>query len=127
MSDPRCPAALYPLPAEKQVIDSDFIVTSRDTNVDAWMQHCSIACSMLQSGHILRRHVMLLALLCRCEKVIYSKKYGVDQICFTHHATSVVYSSKNGWDGVQRLGWDGKGWDGMERNKMRCDGLGTKN
>lgn len=33
-----------------------------------------------------------------CEKVIYSKKYGVDQICFTHHATSVVYSSKNGWD-----------------------------
>lgn len=33
-----------------------------------------------------------------CEKVIHSKKYGVDQICFTHHSSSVLYSSKNGWD-----------------------------
>ncbi|KAL3678072.1 hypothetical protein R1sor_021028 [Riccia sorocarpa] len=32
-------------------------------------------------------------------KTIHSKKYGVDQICFTHHPSSVVYSSKNGWDG----------------------------
>ncbi|CAM6017674.1 unnamed protein product [Sphagnum balticum] len=31
-------------------------------------------------------------------KTIHSKKYGVDQICFTHHTSSVVYSSKNGWD-----------------------------
>ncbi|XP_057812574.2 protein ANTHESIS POMOTING FACTOR 1 isoform X2 [Cryptomeria japonica] len=31
-------------------------------------------------------------------KTIYSKKYGVDLICFTHHPTSVLYSSKNGWD-----------------------------
>lgn len=32
------------------------------------------------------------------QKTIYSKKYGVDLICFTNHATSVLYSSKNGWD-----------------------------
>ncbi|KAH9321691.1 hypothetical protein KI387_016330, partial [Taxus chinensis] len=32
------------------------------------------------------------------QKTIYSKKYGVDLICFTHHPTSVLYSSKNGWD-----------------------------
>eukprot|EP00252_Welwitschia_mirabilis_P023786 TRINITY_DN6831_c0_g1_i1.p1 TRINITY_DN6831_c0_g1~~TRINITY_DN6831_c0_g1_i1.p1 ORF type:complete len:333 (-),score=76.90 TRINITY_DN6831_c0_g1_i1:388-1386(-) len=32
------------------------------------------------------------------QKTIYSKKYGVDLICFTHNATSVLYSSKNGWD-----------------------------
>ncbi|KAJ7545674.1 hypothetical protein O6H91_08G005500 [Diphasiastrum complanatum] len=31
-------------------------------------------------------------------KTIHSKKYGVDQICFTHHSSSVIYSSKNGWD-----------------------------
>eukprot|EP00270_Netrium_digitus_P009756 TRINITY_DN2988_c0_g1_i1.p1 TRINITY_DN2988_c0_g1~~TRINITY_DN2988_c0_g1_i1.p1 ORF type:complete len:409 (+),score=87.56 TRINITY_DN2988_c0_g1_i1:30-1229(+) len=31
-------------------------------------------------------------------KTIHSKKYGVDQICFTHHPSSVIYSSKNGWD-----------------------------
>ncbi|CAM6097506.1 unnamed protein product [Calypogeia fissa] len=31
-------------------------------------------------------------------KTIHSKKYGVDQICFAHHPSSVVYSSKNGWD-----------------------------
>ncbi len=35
----------------------------------------------------------------RLLKTIHSKKYGVDQICFTHHTSSVVYSSKNGWDG----------------------------
>lgn len=33
-----------------------------------------------------------------CLKTINSKKYGVDQICFTHNKGSVVYSSKNGWD-----------------------------
>lgn len=32
------------------------------------------------------------------QKTIYSKKYGVDLICFTNHPTSVLYSSKNGWD-----------------------------
>ncbi|GBG80429.1 hypothetical protein CBR_g30894 [Chara braunii] len=31
-------------------------------------------------------------------KTIHSKKYGVDKICFTHHANSVMYSSKNNWD-----------------------------
>eukprot|EP00897_Mesotaenium_endlicherianum_P011025 jgi/Mesen1/9951/ME000071S09362 len=31
-------------------------------------------------------------------KTIHSRKYGVDQVCFTHHPSSVVYSSKNGWD-----------------------------
>ncbi|EFJ21707.1 hypothetical protein SELMODRAFT_106264 [Selaginella moellendorffii] len=32
-------------------------------------------------------------------KTTQSKKYGVDQICFTHSSHSVVCSSKNGWDG----------------------------
>ncbi|KAH7282126.1 hypothetical protein KP509_35G013500 [Ceratopteris richardii] len=31
-------------------------------------------------------------------KMIYSKKYGVDQICFTHKKGCVLYASKNGWD-----------------------------
>ncbi|MCO5592918.1 hypothetical protein L7F22_046922 [Adiantum nelumboides] len=31
-------------------------------------------------------------------KMIYSKKYGVDQICFTHRKGCVLYASKNGWD-----------------------------
>jgi len=35
----------------------------------------------------------------RCLKTINSKKYGVDLVCFTAHPTTVIYSSKNGWDG----------------------------
>ena len=35
----------------------------------------------------------------RCLKTINSKKYGVDLVCFTSHPTTVIYSSKNGWDG----------------------------
>lgn len=31
-------------------------------------------------------------------KTIHSRKYGVDQIVFTHHPSAVLYSSKNGWD-----------------------------
>ncbi|XP_024404060.1 protein ANTHESIS POMOTING FACTOR 1 [Physcomitrium patens] len=31
-------------------------------------------------------------------KTIHSKKYGVDQICFTHHTNSVIYSSKKDSD-----------------------------
>ncbi|KAG9443009.1 hypothetical protein H6P81_018863 [Aristolochia fimbriata] len=38
-----------------------------------------------------------------CLKTINSKKYGVDLVCFTAHATSVIYSSKNGWDESLRL------------------------
>ncbi|KAH0456040.1 hypothetical protein IEQ34_013947 [Dendrobium chrysotoxum] len=34
-----------------------------------------------------------------CLKTINSKKYGVDLVCFTSHPTTVIYSSKNGWDG----------------------------
>lgn len=36
----------------------------------------------------------------RCLKTINSKKYGVDLVCFTSHPTTVIYSSKNGWDGM---------------------------
>ncbi|GMP27171.1 hypothetical protein CsSME_00003283 [Camellia sinensis var. sinensis] len=35
-----------------------------------------------------------------CLKTINSKKYGVDLVCFTSHPTTVIYSSKNGWDGM---------------------------
>ncbi|BBH08012.1 Transducin/WD40 repeat-like superfamily protein [Prunus dulcis] len=40
-----------------------------------------------------------------CLKTINSKKYGVDLVCFTSHPTTVIYSSKNGWDACvsQRL------------------------
>lgn len=31
-------------------------------------------------------------------KMIYSKKYGVGQVCFTHRKGCVLYASKNGWD-----------------------------
>lgn len=40
----------------------------------------------------------------RCLKTINSKKYGVDLVCFTSHPTTVIYSSKNGWDGNVNLG-----------------------
>ncbi|CAI0461646.1 unnamed protein product [Linum tenue] len=33
-----------------------------------------------------------------CLKTINSKKYGVDLVSFTSHPTTVIYSSKNGWD-----------------------------
>ncbi|XP_014506391.2 protein ANTHESIS POMOTING FACTOR 1-like [Vigna radiata var. radiata] len=33
-----------------------------------------------------------------CLKIINSKKSGVDLVCFTSHPTTVIYSSKNGWD-----------------------------
>ncbi|ONK55992.1 uncharacterized protein A4U43_C10F3030 [Asparagus officinalis] len=38
-----------------------------------------------------------------CLKTINSKKYGVDLVCFTAHPTTVIYSSKNGWDESLRL------------------------
>ncbi|KAL9245648.1 hypothetical protein vseg_019273 [Gypsophila vaccaria] len=38
-----------------------------------------------------------------CLKTINSKKYGVDLVCFTSHPTTVIYSSKNGWDESLRL------------------------
>lgn len=38
-----------------------------------------------------------------CLKTINSKKYGVDLVCFTSHPTTVIYSSKNGWDGMLPL------------------------
>ncbi|KAJ7953117.1 WD repeat-containing protein 82 [Quillaja saponaria] len=38
-----------------------------------------------------------------CLKTINSKKYGVDLVCFTPHPTTVIYSSKNGWDESLRL------------------------
>eukprot|EP00249_Psilotum_nudum_P006786 c20058_g1_i1 orf=75-1067(+) len=31
-------------------------------------------------------------------KTTYSKKYGVSQICFTHHTSAVIYASRNDWD-----------------------------
>ena len=36
----------------------------------------------------------------RLQKTIYSKKYGVDLIRFTHHPDAVITASKNGWDGA---------------------------
>ncbi|KAI3904235.1 hypothetical protein MKW92_053978 [Papaver armeniacum] len=38
-----------------------------------------------------------------CLKTINSKKYGVDLVCFASNATTVLYSSKNGWDESLRL------------------------
>ncbi|KAB5556795.1 hypothetical protein DKX38_007704 [Salix brachista] len=38
-----------------------------------------------------------------CLKAINSKKYGVDLVCFTSDPTTVLYSSKNGWDESLRL------------------------
>ncbi|KAL1327465.1 protein ANTHESIS POMOTING FACTOR 1 isoform X2 [Arachis hypogaea] len=38
-----------------------------------------------------------------CLKTINSKKYGVDLVCFTSHPTTVIYSSRNGWDESLRL------------------------
>ncbi|XP_020889461.1 protein ANTHESIS POMOTING FACTOR 1 isoform X2 [Arabidopsis lyrata subsp. lyrata] len=38
-----------------------------------------------------------------CLKTINSKKYGVDLVCFTSHPTTVIYSSRNGWDDSLRL------------------------
>ncbi|XP_058091029.1 protein ANTHESIS POMOTING FACTOR 1 isoform X2 [Magnolia sinica] len=38
-----------------------------------------------------------------CLKTINSKKYGVDLVCFTSQPTTVIYSSKNGWDESLRL------------------------
>lgn len=33
-------------------------------------------------------------------KMVHSRKYGVSQICFTHHVNAVLYASKNDWDGM---------------------------
>ncbi|KAL9274700.1 ANTHESIS POMOTING FACTOR 1-like protein [Drosera capensis] len=38
-----------------------------------------------------------------CLKTNNSKKYGVDLVSFTPHPTTVIYSSKNGWDESLRL------------------------
>ncbi|XP_052197748.1 protein ANTHESIS POMOTING FACTOR 1 isoform X3 [Diospyros lotus] len=38
-----------------------------------------------------------------CLKTINSKKYGVDLVSFTSHPTTIIYSSKNGWDESLRL------------------------
>lgn len=38
-----------------------------------------------------------------CLKTINSKKYGVELVSFTSHPTTVIYSSKNGWDESLRL------------------------
>ncbi|KAG9129903.1 hypothetical protein Leryth_007001 [Lithospermum erythrorhizon] len=38
-----------------------------------------------------------------CLKTINSKKYGVDLVRFTSHPSTVIYSSKNGWDESLRL------------------------
>ncbi|KAF5768951.1 putative transcription factor WD40-like family [Helianthus annuus] len=38
-----------------------------------------------------------------CLKTINSKKYGIDLVSFTSHPTTVIYSSKNGWDESLRL------------------------
>ncbi|KAG6475072.1 protein ANTHESIS POMOTING FACTOR 1-like isoform X1 [Zingiber officinale] len=38
-----------------------------------------------------------------CLKTINSKKYGVDLVYFTDHPSTVIYSSKNGWDESLRL------------------------
>lgn len=45
-------------------------------------------------------HLYGTCFVCRCLKTINSKKYGVDLVCFTPHPTTVIYSSKNGWDGM---------------------------
>ena len=34
------------------------------------------------------------------QKVILSKKYGVDLVRFTHTNNAVICASKNGWDGM---------------------------
>ena len=36
--------------------------------------------------------------LCREQRALYSKKYGVDLVRFTHHANTVLCASKNSWD-----------------------------
>jgi len=36
------------------------------------------------------------------ERMLYSKKYGVDLVRFTHHNNSVICASKNGWDQTVR-------------------------
>lgn len=43
--------------------------------------------------------VETLFFIASCLKTINSKKYGVDLVCFTSQPTTVIYSSKNGWDG----------------------------
>ena len=36
---------------------------------------------------------------CSEDRTLYSKKYGVDLIRFTHNPASVICASKNKWDG----------------------------
>ncbi|MCD9559286.1 hypothetical protein HAX54_017156 [Datura stramonium] len=38
-----------------------------------------------------------------CLKTINGKKYGVDLVSFTSHSTTVIYSSKNGWDDIHLI------------------------
>jgi hypothetical protein len=39
------------------------------------------------------------------QKVILSKKYGVDLVRFTHTNNAVICASKNGWDGMYSKEW----------------------
>lgn len=39
----------------------------------------------------------------RMQKVILSKKYGVDMVRFTHTNNAVICASKNGWDGMRNI------------------------
>lgn len=54
----------------------------------------------LKNANLLWNVVYAFFVFDRCLKTINSKKYGVDLVCFTSHPTTVIYSSKNGWDGM---------------------------
>jgi len=42
--------------------------------------------------------IFIIVLLEHNKKIVYSKKYGVDFIRFTHHQNAVICASKNNWD-----------------------------
>lgn len=54
-----------------------------------------LVCFFTDKGVILKVHMVV----CRPKRTLYSKKYGVDLIRYTHAANTVVYSS-NKIDGM---------------------------
>ncbi|KAF7825306.1 putative E3 ubiquitin-protein ligase RNF144A-B [Senna tora] len=82
------------------------IKESESPNCKRWFcAQCKLAqnkgCRGVLSANSTLRNQLVVSCMymkCRSLKTINSKKFGVDLVCFTSHPTTIVYSSKNGWD-----------------------------
>jgi COMPASS component SWD2 len=74
--------------------DNEASVTSMDFSADGELLVTSSADETL--------HVYAAAGQATMRRAIFSKKYGIDLVRFTHHREAVVFASANGWDETLR-------------------------